>query len=269
MGVVLVAVALVAGYLFSSQHLSSKYQLNRTDGWHSYFYVAYRGVLFSLLSAAICFSIDYFDCVSKFIKPMGYLLTDFNKLFLNFYQIKIGSWAILTILLAQLSSFISRFYYFIFTRKKTKRIRQIIAGNHLESFIFESAYDQKHIMLTLASRKTYVGQCLGDELTSGKVDHIAILPYISGYRNKDDLTFEHTTNYWAHYMNQGIIDGSHKSLKPHDFRVIVPCSEIESYSFFDIDTYIKFKQEENKQKQAKMNNNTYPTSQVSFNSKPV
>ncbi|OCH13797.1 hypothetical protein A6E05_05680 [Aliivibrio sp. 1S165] len=263
MGVVLIAVALVAGYLFSSKHLSSKYQLNRTDGWHSYFYVAYRGVIFSLVSGAVCFSIDYFDCVSKFIKPLGFLLTDFEGLFLNFSEIKIGAWALLTIFLAQVSAWFSLLYYRLFLTQKTKRLRKIISNNHLESFIFESTYDQKLIMLTLSSKKTYVGKCLGDELIDGKVEHIAILPHLSGYRNKDTLVFEHTTNYLNHYADQGIYDGSHNFLKLRDFRVIIPCSEIESYSFFDMSTYIKFRQDENKKKQSKLSNNTYPSASIS------
>lgn len=252
MGVVLVAVALVAGYIFSHQHLSSRYKLSRTDGWHSYFYVAYRGVIFSLVSAALCITIDYFDCISKLLSQYDASLSELNKLFLNTQEIKISAWAGLTLLLAQISGWISRFYYYKLPARKERRLQKIVSENHLENFVLEASYTQFPIIVTLASRKTYVGLCFGDELTNSEVESVAILPYLSGYRNKDDLTFEDTTNYWNHYQNEGIFDSTHEHLTLNDFRVILPRSEIESYAFFDIDTYIKFKENERKQKLAKL-----------------
>lgn len=264
MGVVLVAIALVAGYIFSSQHLSSRYRLSRTDGWHSYFYVAVHGIFFSLLSAGICFTIDYFDCISKYIKPRGYLLSDFNSLLLDLQQIKIGAWALLTVILAQLSGWMSRTYYFWFPGQKDKRLQKIVAENHLESFILEASYRQFPIIVTLSSRKTYVGICFGDELVNGELDSIALLPYLSGYREKDDLTFEDTTNYQKHYLAEGIADSSHEHLTMNDFRIILPRSEIESYAFFDIETYIKFKKLERQNKLEKLQGYTPPVHVTGF-----
>lgn len=258
MGVTLVAIALVSGYIFAHQHLSSRYKLSRTQGWHSYFYVAYRGVIFSLASAAICFLIDYFDCISKTIKPMGYLLSDFDGLLLNLHDIKVGAWAITAITLAQFSGWFSRLYYHLLPNRKDKKLQKIVAENHLESFVFEASYTQFPIIVTLASRKTYVGICYGDELTNGELDSLAILPYISGYRDKNDLTFEDTTNYFDHYDKEGILDGSNTELGLNDFRVVLPRSEIETYAFFDLDTFIKFKTAERRAKLEKLSGYTPP-----------
>jgi hypothetical protein len=252
MGVAVIAIVLVSGYIFAHQHLSSRYRLSRTQGWHSYFYVAYRGMIFSLISAALCFTMDYFDCISKTLKLYGFFLSDFNDLLLSLHDIKVGAWAILTLTLAQASAWISLLYYHFFPTRKDKRLMKIVAQNHLESFVFEASYTQFPIIVTLSSRKTYVGICYGDELTNRELDHIALLPYLSGYRDKDDLSFEDTTDYWTHYETEGILKGSHDFLDLDDFRIILPRSEIESYAFFDLQTYIKFKKAEIAAKKEKL-----------------
>lgn len=252
MGVAIIAIVLIAGYIFAHQHLASRYRLTRTQGWHSYFYVAYRGIVFSLISAVLCFFIDYFDCISKLIKPYGHLLSDFNKLFLSLNDIKVGAWAVLTLTLSQTLAWLSRLYYFLLPTRKDKRLMKLVAQNHLESFVFEASYTQFPIIVTLSTRKTYVGLCYGDELTNGEFDHIALLPYLSGYRDKDDLTFEETTNYWNHYEEEGILNGSNDSLTLDDFRIVLPRSEIESYAFFDLETFIKFKKAERQSKRDKL-----------------
>ncbi|CAH7389601.1 conserved membrane hypothetical protein [Vibrio chagasii] len=258
MGVVLIAVVLVTGYLFSSQHLPSKYKLNRTDGWHSYFFVAYQGVVFSTISASLCAAVDYFNCISLFLESRGYLLSDLDNLFLNITQIKTTVWALTTVVLAQLKAWITVVYYKLRPNRASKRIQKLIVSHPLESFIFEAAYEGKLVMVTMSTRKTYVGFCLGNEFTNGEVEFISLLPYLSGYREKDILTFEHTTNYRKHYQEQGIEDGSHPTLNANDFRIIIPTGEIESYSYFDIDTYVVFKKEEKHLKSQALSNNTYP-----------
>lgn len=258
MGVVLIAVALISGYVFASQHLSSRYRLSRTEGWHSYFYVASRGVIFGIIAAAFCFALDYYDCISRFIKPKGYFLSDFDDLFLSINDIKGLAWAFTTLLLAQVFGLASRAYYYIWPTRKDKRLQKIASENHLENFILEASFTQFPILITLKSRKTYVGLCMGDELINGEVDNIALIPYISGYRNKDELTFEDTTNYQEHYITEGILDGSHQKLTLNNFRIVVPRAEIESYAFFDLDTYIKFKTIERKSKLEKLQGYTAP-----------
>ncbi|OOE75183.1 hypothetical protein [Salinivibrio sp. ML290] len=248
MGVLLLAVALIAGYLFSSQHLSSLYRLSRTEGWHSYFYVASRGTVFSAVAAIFCFVLDYYDCISRFIKPQGVLLTDLDSLFLSVNDIKIVSWVLMTLSISYFSGLLSRLYYHSKPEKKDRKLQQITSENHLESFILEASFTQFPILVSLKSRKTYVGLCLGDELINGKVENLALIPYLSGYRGSEDLTFEDTTNYIEHFHDEGILDKTHGSLTINNFRVIIPLSEVESLAFFDLDTYIKFKKKELKAK---------------------
>ena len=56
----------------------------------------------------------------------------------------------------------------------------------------------KSVMISLSDRKVYVGKVinLGEPSeTSGMDQDISIIPLMSGYRDKDDLTVEFTTYY--------------------------------------------------------------------------
>ena len=261
----IIATILVAGYIYAHQHFPTRYRLTRTDGWHSYFYVAYRGALFGILSAILCFTMDYFDCVAKYIKPnFNLLLSDFDHMLISVNYIKASAWAVVTLTLAQFAGWLSRAYFSLFPSRKDIRLINLVQENHIEHFVVEASLTQFPIIVTLSSRKTYVGLCYGSELSNGEMDSIAILPYLSGYRDKDDLTFEDTTDYFKHYTSEGIIDGNNEDLSLEDFRVVLPQSEIETYAFFDLDTYIKFKQEEKKLKQEKLGGVTRPIYPSSF-----
>lgn len=267
---VIVAVILIAGYIFSSQHLTSRYHLNRTSGWHSYFYVATRGVLFSVISLIVCLIVDYKNYTSDLLIYIDVHLNDIDSMFISLANIKIGMWGLLTILVAYASGVLSKFYYFIFESRKDSKLIKLVSENNLELFILEATFRQFAIVLTLSSRKTYVGLCLGDELTNGELEHIAIIPLLSGYRDKDDLSLNITTNYQKHFDNEDINDeGYGDELTINDFRFIIPKENVESFSFFDLDTYIKFKEIENDKKRNTLNNNAYPDYSIeSFNGKP-
>lgn len=55
-------------------------------------------------------------------------------------------------------------------------------------------------------------------------------PLLSGYRDKDDLTINITTNYHQHYLDSGVISGMSR-LNIQDFRVLLPKDEVETISF--------------------------------------
>lgn len=211
----------------------------------------------------ICFIADYYDYAATLLTSLGYDLKDLNKLFIGMEQIKQGSWAILTILLSALLGYLSQIPLKLNPIKKAEKIQKIVEENHLEKFIVEAAYTQFPIAITLGTRKVYIGICLGDELINSKIEHIAIIPLLSGHRDKDDLSVEITNNYQTHYVEEGIEDGRHKELRKENFRIIIPTNDIESFSFFDVDTYIKFKKKELAKKKQRLSDNTYPNTYYS------
>ncbi|EOD5342655.1 hypothetical protein ACJXWG_003187 [Vibrio parahaemolyticus] len=223
-----------------------------------------------MISMILCFFIDYFDCIAALMQHFGFELKNFKDLSISTEMLKQGAWGILTILLAFIFGLITLIWYWFFPERKALKIEKIVSENHIENFIVEASFTQFPIALTLKSRKTYIGICLGDELINSKIEHIAIIPLLSGYRDKDDLSIDITNNYQSHYIEEGIEEGKHEALTKEHFRIIVPTDEVETFSFFDLSTYIAFKKKEMAKKRKALST-PYPdtyTSHIRYHNTP-
>lgn len=78
-------------------------------------------------------------------------------------------------------------------------IGELLEDSPLDNLLFKlSLHKDKYAMLTMNDRKVYVGKVisLGEPSeTSGMDQDISIMPLMSGYRHKDDLTVKFTTHY--------------------------------------------------------------------------
>ncbi|MCE5202603.1 MAG: hypothetical protein ABFC67_02870 [Mizugakiibacter sp.] len=103
----------------------------------------------------------------------------------------------------------------------------------LEEFLLITSARNLPVMLTLASRKVYVGFSLEANASRGKKDWVRIEPLLSGYRDNDQ-EFVDTTDYsWLH------AGGSQQNFRREDFDIIVPASEIVSAHAFDLNIYVQ------------------------------
>lgn len=246
MGVVYLAIALVSGFIFTNLHIPARYRQKRSNGWDSYFHVAAWGTFFSLVSLAICIPLDYFDSLGKLLTGVGLSLKEVDKLPLSLIDFKIGSWAVATVLIALIFGLISSFIYKVRPHLKFKASAEIAKNDHLESLVLESSSSQSTLLFSLKTRKCYVGICYGavghDE---GESSNIAILPMLSGYRHSETLCVNFNNNYYDHYEKSGLLDGEHECLTLEHFKIIIPKEQIETASFFNLDTYKEFKVAEN------------------------
>ncbi|EGQ7787110.1 MULTISPECIES: hypothetical protein [Vibrio] len=247
MSAVLILLILVSGFVFTSLHIPARFKQKRTTGWDSYFYVVAWGTLWGFIAAIICVLIDFFNCVALTIEHLGYNLKDVSKLSIKFDDIRTIAFAFVSVSIALICGLLSRLYFTIFPDKKLKHIAKIAKNDHLDTFILEASATQIPILVTLGSRKCYVGICFGEAgFDDGGSEHISLLPLLSGYRDKDKLSLNILTNYHIHYEDNDLYDGTHDNLTLDQFRVIIPKSEVEIYSFFDIATFKQFKEVEKK-----------------------
>ena len=245
MSAVLILLVLVSGFIFTSLHVPARFKQKRITGWDSYFYVVAWGSLWGFLSAVLCVFIDYFDCIAKALDLLGLQLKDLSKLAIKFDDVRMIAWAITSVSIAVLCGAVSRVYYWLCPDRKLKHIAKIAKNDHLDAFILEASATQIPILVTLDSRKCYVGICFGEAgFDEGGSEHISILPLLSGYRDKDTLSLEIKTNYHIHFEDNKIYSGEHDTLTLNHFRVIIPKSEIDAFSFFDVDTFKAFKEVE-------------------------
>ncbi|MCC2521060.1 hypothetical protein [Vibrio coralliilyticus] len=245
MSAVLLLLILVSGFIFTSLHVPARFRQKRVTGWDSYFYVVAWGSCWGFSSAVLCVLIDYFDCVARTLQLLDVQLKDLSKLAIKFDDLRLIAWALTSVLMSLVIGSLSKLYYFLLPDRKLKLIAKIARNDHLDTFVLEASATQRPILVTLGSRKCYVGICFGEAgFDDGGSEHVSILPLLSGHRDKDTLSLEIKTNYHIHFEDNNIYSGEHDNLTLNHFRVIIPKSEIETYSFFDVDTFKSFKDRE-------------------------
>lgn len=258
MNTILLVVILISGYIYVTRSLSARYIFKRSTGWDAYFFVAAWGTLFVTLSWSICSLLSVAGFFRWSINFFIHFLGLKNDLFQRFFPIsaddsarykdlKFALWGVLSLILAWISGVAKK----ALTGTGYKRIDALakaVGDNVLENLLLEAFVRQFPVIITLKSRKFYVGFIHCPAFEHGASEFLELLPLLSGYRDKDTLTINVTTNYQKHYVNTGIQQGI-GSLDLSDFRTLLPKSEIEGISFFDTDTYTKFKAEEAKDRQ--------------------
>ncbi|ELA9082385.1 TPA: hypothetical protein NJ354_003688 [Vibrio parahaemolyticus] len=245
MGVVYVALALVSGFIFTNLHIPARYRQKRSSGWDSYFHVAAWGTLFSLISVIICIPLDYFDFPAKALEGTLVSIAELKKLPVSVSDVKIGIWAIVTMTVAVVFGIASVVYFKLRPEKKLEVSAEIAQKDHLESIVLDSSLTQSTLLISLKTRKCYVGICYGVVgYEDGSPSSIAIIPMLSGFRDSETLCVEFKNNYYAHYEKTGIFDGEHKFLTLDHFKIVIPVEQIETISYFAMDTYMDFKEAE-------------------------
>lgn len=260
MNTIILAVALISGYLYVTRSVSARYKFKRSEGWDAYFYVAAWGVLFTLAAWLLCSFISVlgiFRWVYSFLLSHGFIEANtIKRVFplspaeqFKFADFKFAVFGVTSMFLAWAAGHSMRWYVCSSTDRRIDALVKAVHHDPLESLLIEAAVRKMPVIITLGSRKFYVGIVDCPQFEHGKTDYLQMLPLLSGYRDKDNLTVNVTTNYKRHYMDSGILGGaSDGQVTLADFRTLVPRDEIEGISFFDTDTYSQFKAKEESDK---------------------
>ncbi|OCA54222.1 hypothetical protein [Photorhabdus namnaonensis] len=258
MNTILIAIILISGYIYVNLSLSTRYKYKRSEGWDAYFFVATWGVVFVFGAWFLCSLLSAAGLFRWLINSMLHWKADvfqqffpisFEKDSNHLKELKVTVWGLVSIGLASLFGYLSKRK----TEKGDRRfdaLARAVGNNPVENMLMEASVRQFPVIVTLSSRKFYVGIVSCPAFEHGDCHHIELLPLWSGYRDKDTLTINITTNYRRHYIEAGINDGSIGGLALSDFRTLIDKSVIESISFFDPHTYSIFKQHEEYDKQA-------------------
>jgi hypothetical protein len=98
--------------------------------------------------------------------------------------------------------------------------------------VHTAAREERPISLTLDNRKIYVGLIVDAPNLEAHDAFLSLVPWFSGYRDKDTLALIFTVDYLRVYEAQ--------NLEKYSFRVVVPISSIRMISFFDPSVYPAF-----------------------------
>lgn len=215
MFVFLILPILVSGFIVCNKNPYYKYKIHRYEGQYLYFLSAMLGT-FSLFIASIFASLIYefapssiYFCgreITVSVTPiLKSLLTEVwqeetKADLIAFIWIMILS--IVTILVSYIWTFLAWIWVRIkqcpFEKYEIFLIYKVLSENPMEKLFFESWLDSKPIMLSLDSRKIYVGivTSLGELSESNGMDQdISIVPLMSGYRDENTLKIKFVTYY--------------------------------------------------------------------------
>jgi len=110
------------------------------------------------------------------------------------------------------------------------------ADNVLQ-FLLAAFVDKKLVLISLSTRRFYIGWVLKLPNLKPERAYIGVLPILSGYRDDKTLELRFTADYANAYA-------SISDIRKDDFIVTLPVAEIRTASFFDPAVYPKFAIEE-------------------------
>lgn len=246
MGAFAVVFILISGYLFVSFSTYQRYITRREDGHRYYFRCGAFGICFSIIGLVLALILDGFDLPSWLLRQLGTSIeqltsvTKFAESLQDYLSFKFLLGTGLAVIIGPISAILDNFWR---NEEKSRASVHQTKSPAIERFLFECGSTLQTVLITLKSRKVYVGLIHDISIESGEVEHFTILPMLSGYRDKDTLALNFNTNYYLHYEKHldedgEPIDGNGASL--YDFIEMIPVSEISHLGSFDIDSYKKF-----------------------------
>ena len=101
---------------------------------------------------------------------------------------------------------------------------------------YDSALHIKPVLITLNSRKIYIGVVykIDSDEALGKTEYFSILPLWSGYRDKDSMSLRITTFYDDHYSIVRSHGPTTNDRLFDQFKIVICSSDVATLSYFDI-----------------------------------
>ena len=210
----LILPVLVAGFFACHIHPVYSYKLHRYEGQYLYLKSAELGLKCFSIALLLALGGHYSvpDSVSFFCHEINLNLSAYFvsavKVFgaQDDFEAKKMAWFFLLSFLLFVAAFLVKLWgnFRLLLRfgrwdARVFVIGQLLEDSPLDNLLFRLSMEKdKSVMISLSDRKVYVGKVinLGEPSeTSGMDQDISIIPLMSGYRDKDDLTVEFTTYY--------------------------------------------------------------------------
>ena len=220
MGLGLLLVPALSGYLFLKWFNGTRYSLPRETGYHVVFQSAIAGVALFFIARlfvvpAATYAPTFAECW-KTIVPIDYSGTATGTF-------------VVAVLLSWMLNKLSRFDRFEARQKAAEA-----AGDQISLIIDQAMLAGRFVELSLANRKSYVGSPVQGTFGHRDDGDVALIPIASGYRDKDSRKLVITTNYAPAIKDQ--LSG----LALDDLKVAFPMRDIVSARLFDQKLYASF-----------------------------
>lgn len=112
--------------------------------------------------------------------------------------------------------------------------------DHLELLFYKATTETKQVLIDLKNGKVYVGFVLSSPNPEYERRFVRLLPTISGYRDKEDMSLHLATNYLPVYLKMMDSGQPEDQALADDFQIVIAASEIISAHIFNEDAYQTF-----------------------------
>ena len=220
MGLGLLLVPALAGYLFLNWFNATRYSLPRETGYHVVFQSAIAAVLL-------------FFIARLFVVLANTLIPAIAEFWNNIVPLDYSGTAAGTFILAALLPLIlnksARFGRFEARQKAAEA-----AGDQISLIIDQAMLQGRFVELSLTSGKSYVGSPIQGTFGHRDAGDVALIPIASGYRDNETRDLVMTTNYAPAISNQL----TNRALD--DLKVAFPMRDVISARLFDQELYVSF-----------------------------
>ena len=214
----LLLLPLIGGFLFVHLTHYFRFAAQRLDGYRLLFQAAIAGVGLSILGRL--------TTVLLGLTPLGKPLQTYWSIFSPF---PFSGTSAISLLLGPVGALLVN----LFIKKNKAKAMEINArGNFLLRLLDEAATKKRLISLTLDSRKWYVGWVVESPNLDPLEQYFRLLPFISGYRDKDALETRRTVYYDA-VLKDPLLD-------PNGFVITLPLKDVKFAGFFNDEIYDEY-----------------------------
>jgi hypothetical protein len=214
----LLLLPLIGGFLFVHLTHYFRFAAQRLDGYRLLFQAAIAGVGLSILGRLATVLLG--------LTPLGKPLQTYWSLFSPF---PFSGTSAISLLLGPVCALLVNLFI---KKNKAKEMEISARGNFLLRLLDEAATRKRLISLTLDSRKWYVGWVVESPNLDPLEQYFRLLPFISGYRDKDALETRRTVYYDA-VLKDPLLD-------PNGFVITLPLKDVKIAGFFNDEIYDEY-----------------------------
>ncbi|KJY88448.1 hypothetical protein TW84_15140 [Vibrio neptunius] len=244
--ILFVLILCISGYVFAQQWHKTHYQLKRSNGYHTFLMSAAIGLfLFAIGTIVYAIGIWLGKLTGLHFSVGELVLIGVFRSESTHTEFALFDISIIALILSRL---LPKLYYINEERKFSKFMFEFSMDSESPEFtqlFFKSHYHELPILFTMSDRKVYIGYIY--EIQTGHFNDIYIVPYLSGYRDRDTLELHKITPY--HAVMEDIENEQEDSVELDKFTIALPLREIVHAHLHDFRYEERFREKEEEHKE--------------------
>lgn len=217
MGIGVLWVPALAGYIFLTRFNGTKFTLIRSSGYQFVLRAAIAGLILYVVATGLAWAAA--TKASNVVNLWG-----------EVFPLEYSGTAALSFVIGFVSPwFLNLIPYF--DKFSAQRRAAFLDGDQIGLLVDRSIEEGQIIELALSSGKSYVGRAVHGTFGHRDIGDVLVVPVLSGYRDREKQSLVLTTNYEPVLRDSVELDR---------FHIAIPIREIVSVRIFDLEIYGRF-----------------------------